>query len=102
MLQNVLALLVLLRRLIGAVILPSYYLFALSAADVADDVAAGGHVTFAGFTLLDVDYGVEVVGFAMLAAEILGNVREDGKGRGRGRGRGGAGCGGVRFGSPYL
>ena len=34
-------------------------------------MAAGGHVAFAGFALLDVDDAVEEVGFAVLAAEVL-------------------------------
>ena len=71
LLQNELPLLILLRALIRAIVLPAHNFFALPAVYVAHDVAAGGHVALAGFALLDVDYGVEEVGFAVLAAEVL-------------------------------
>lgn len=70
--QNVLALFILLRALVRAIIFPTHNLFALSTADVADDVSACRHVTLAGLALLDVYDAVEEVGFAVLAAEVLG------------------------------
>lgn len=70
-LENELALLVLLAGLVSLVILPAYRLFALSAMDVTHDVAAGGHVPLVGLGLGDVDYVVEEICFAMLAAEVL-------------------------------
>lgn len=79
-LENELALLVLLGRLVGLVVLPADDLVADAAGDVADDVAAGGHVTLARLGALDVDDGVEEVGLAVLAAEVLwfwgGTARE--------------------------
>jgi len=39
-------------------------------------MAARGHVTLAGLALSDVDDAVEEIGFAMLAAEILAQVRD--------------------------
>jgi hypothetical protein len=39
---------------------------------VAHDVAAGRHVALVGFRFGDVDDLVEEVGFAVLAAEVLG------------------------------
>lgn len=71
LLQNELPLLILLCILIRLIILPSHHLSTLLTCDITHDMAAGGHVTLAGFALLDVDHGVEEVGFAMLAAEIL-------------------------------
>jgi hypothetical protein len=70
-LQDELALLVLLAGLISLVILPSDRLLALSAVNVAYDVAAGGHVALAGLRLCDVDDVIEEVRFAMLTAEVL-------------------------------
>ena len=37
-------------------------------------MSACGHVSLASFAVLGVDYGVEEVGFAMLAAEILAST----------------------------
>jgi hypothetical protein len=71
LLQNVLALLILLRALVRAIVLPPDHLTALSASNISHQVAAGGHVTLASLTLLDIDDGVEEVGFAVLAAEVL-------------------------------
>lgn len=71
LLQDILALLVLLRALVRAVVLPAHDLLALATADVADDVAAGNHVALAGLAELDVDDAVEEEGFAVLAAEVL-------------------------------
>lgn len=70
-LEDVVAFLVLLGVLVRLVVLPADRLLALGAADVAHDVAAGGHVALDGLGLGDVDDGVEEVGFAVLAAEIL-------------------------------
>ena len=70
-LEDKLALLVLLRRLKGLVVLPADRLLALVARDVADDVAAGGHVALIGVAGVDVDDAVEEVGLAVLAAEVL-------------------------------
>ena len=71
LLQDVLALLVLLRRLVGAVVLPAHDLLALAAVDVAHHVPARGHVALPGLALLDVHDRVEQVRFAVLAAEVL-------------------------------
>jgi len=73
LLQNVLPFFVLLRAFIRPIVLPSHHLFALSAADVTDDVAASGHVTLACLALLDIHDGIEKVGFAMLATKVLPN-----------------------------
>lgn len=70
LLQNIFSLFVLLRALVSAVVFPAHDLFALTTADVADDVSACGHVAFGGFALEGVYDGVEEVGFAVLAAEI--------------------------------
>lgn len=64
--------LVFLRRLVGLVVFPADSGLAVAAGDVADDVLACGHGSFEGFARIDVDYGVEEVGFAVLAAEVLG------------------------------
>ena len=64
-------LLVLLRTLIRLIVLPSHRLLALPTMDIAHDVAARRHVTLAGLAFGDVDDGVEEVGFAVLAAEVL-------------------------------
>ena len=71
LLQNKLILLILFRTLVRAIVLPPDDLLALAAGDVAHDVAAGGHVALGGLALLHVDAGVEEVGFAVLAAEVL-------------------------------
>ena len=71
--------------------LPSLYFSALSYAlsyfqphnfstlftgDVSYHMAASGHVTLAGLTLLNVDDGVEEIGFAVLTAEVLHNLQQ--------------------------
>lgn len=91
LLQDIFPFLVLFGALVRAVVLPADNLFALTTADVADDVTAGGHVAFAGFALLDVDDAVEEVGFAVLAAEVLDyeNVRCCSRGREGRRGHAG-------------
>lgn len=71
LLKNELPLLVFLAALVSLVVLPSYRLPALTAGDVAYDMSSGGHVTFDGIGLGDVDDVVEEVGFAVLAAETL-------------------------------
>lgn len=78
-LEDKLALFVLLARLVGFVILPADDLLALSAGDVADDVAASCHAALSGLAGLDVDDRVEQVRFAMLTPKILG---DDVSGRG--------------------
>lgn len=70
-LEYELALLVLLARLVRLVVLPPHRLLALPAHDVPDDVPARRHVAFCGVGLRDVHDGVEEVGFAVLAAEVL-------------------------------
>lgn len=75
-LQDKLALLVLLSRLIRLIVLPPHSLLALLAVDVAHLVPAGCHVALDGFRLGGVDDGVEEEGFAVLATEVLGNVSE--------------------------
>lgn len=70
-LENELALLVLLAGLIGLVVLPADRLLTLATVDVADNVAAGGHVALVGLRLGDVDDAVEQVRLAVLAAEVL-------------------------------
>ena len=63
--------LVLLARLERLVVLPAHRLLALPAHDVPHDMPSRRHVAFGGFGLRDVDDGVEEVGFAVLAAEVL-------------------------------
>lgn len=63
--------LVLLAALKRLVVLPANNLVALLAGDVADDVAACGHVAFCGVRGGYVDDVGEEVGFAVLAAEVL-------------------------------
>ena len=75
-LQDKLALLVLLARLVGLVVLPAHRVVALAACYIAHDVAAGGHVAFGGLAGRDVHHGSEEVGFAMLATEVLKGKRE--------------------------
>lgn len=70
-LQDELALLILLRRLVRAVVLPPDGSLTLPAADIAHDVATRRHVALVGLAQLDVDDDVEEVGFAVLAAEVL-------------------------------
>jgi hypothetical protein len=71
LLQDILALLILLRALVRSIIFPPNHLTALSASDISHQMTAGGHVALTGLALLDVDDGVEEVGFAVLAAEVL-------------------------------
>jgi hypothetical protein len=85
-LEDELALLVLLRLLVGLVVLPADDAQTLLALDVAHQVSPRRHVALAGLALLDVDDRVEEVGLAVLAAEVLlalatdvGPFREDGK-----------------------
>lgn len=72
LLQDKLPLLVLLAGLIGPIVLPPDHLFTLPTRDVAHDVAARRHVPLAGFAADCVYHRVEEVGFAVLAAEVLG------------------------------
>lgn len=81
-LQDELALLVLLTRLVRLIVLPADRLLALAAGDVAHNVAARRHVALAGLAHFDVDDGVEEEGFAVLAAEVLDFLLASGKGRG--------------------
>jgi len=75
-LQNILPLLVLLRALKCLIVLPPHRLLALPAVDIPDYVPPCCHVALDGFGLRDVNNGVEEVGFAMLAAEILNREGE--------------------------
>ena len=70
-LQYEFAFLVLLRRLERLVVLPTHRLLALPAHYIPNDVPTRRHVAFAGVRLRDVHDGVEEVGFAVLAAEVL-------------------------------
>ena len=70
-LQYELAFLVLLRLLVRLVVLPPDRLLALPAHYVPHDVPTRRHVAFVGVRLRDVHDGVEEVGFAVLAAEVL-------------------------------
>lgn len=73
-LEDELALLVLLARLVGLVVLPSDRLLALLARDVAHDVAPRRHAALRRLARVDVDDRVEQVGLAMLTAEVLFSV----------------------------
>ena len=88
-LEDELALLVLLARLVRLVVFPADRLLALPAVDVTHDVAARRHVAFAGIGLGDVDDAVEEVCFSMLAAEVLDElalgVASEGRMGGNGR-----------------
>ena len=70
-LQYELAFFVLLRRLVRLVVLPPHRLLTLPAHYIPHDVPTGRHVAFAGVRLRNVHDGVEEVGFAVLAAEVL-------------------------------
>lgn len=70
-LEDELALFVLLRRLVRAVVLPANNLVALPAGNVAHNVSAGRHAAVAGLAEVDVDDLAEQKGLAMLAAEVL-------------------------------
>jgi hypothetical protein len=74
-LQDVLPLFVFLALLERLVIFPSHGLLALPANNISDKMPARGHIAFHSFSLCDVDDGVEEVGFAMLAAEVLSRSR---------------------------
>jgi hypothetical protein len=71
LLQDILSLLILLRALVRSIVLPPDNLSTLTTCNISNQVTAGGHVALAGLALLDVDDGVEEVGFAVLAAEVL-------------------------------
>ena len=73
-LEDELALLVLLARLVGLVVFPADRLLALAAVDVAYNVAARRHVALVGVGFGHVDDAVEQVGFAVLATEVLGRT----------------------------
>jgi hypothetical protein len=70
-LKDVFALLVLLRALIRLIVFPPDDLVTLSAVDVTHDVPACGHVALDGFGGGDVHDGIEEIGFAVLATEVL-------------------------------
>jgi hypothetical protein len=71
MLEDELPLLVLLTALVGLVVLPANHFFALATLDVADDMAARGHIPLARLARFHIDDGVEEVGLTMLATEVL-------------------------------
>jgi hypothetical protein len=70
LLQDKLPLLVFLAALVGLVILPTHSFLALSARDVADDVATSCHAALDGLGLGDVHDVIEEVSFAVLATEV--------------------------------
>ena len=70
-LQDVFPLLILLGCFIGLVVFPAHRLLALPTCDIPHHVPPGRHIPLHGFGLRDVDDGVEEIGFAVLAAEIL-------------------------------
>lgn len=70
-LQDIFPLLVLLRRLVSLIVLPPDRLLALLARNVANDVAAGRHVSLAWLSRVDIDHVVEQVCLTVLSAEIL-------------------------------
>ena len=74
-LQNKLALLILLRLLVRLIVFPPDRLLTLPTADVPHDVSARRHVPLDSVGLGDVDDRAEEVGFAVLAAEGLEEVR---------------------------
>lgn len=69
-LEDELALLILLTRLIGLVVFPTHDLIALSADDVTDDMSARGHVALHRVARVNVDHAGEEEGFAVLTAEV--------------------------------
>lgn len=71
LLENKFPLLILLAGLIRLVVFPPHRLPALSAGNISYHVSAGGHTSFGGFGLVDIDHRVEEVCFSVLAAEIL-------------------------------
>lgn len=70
-LENELALLVLLARVVGLVVRPAHIVLALATEDVPHDVSARRHVPLVRLPGGDVHDRVEEVGFAVLAAEVL-------------------------------
>jgi hypothetical protein len=60
----------------------------LLAIDIADNVAPGGHVAFTRFALGDIYDVVKEVSFAVLAAEVLGELARARGGIAGGRWRG--------------
>lgn len=70
-LQNELALLVLLRRLVRLVVLPADNLAAAATGDVAHHVPARRHIALGRSARFDIDHRVEQVRFAMLAPKVL-------------------------------
>lgn len=70
-LQYIFPLLILLTLLIRLIVLPPHRLFALLARNIPHDMPSRSHIAFGTFALRGVDDGVEEVGFAVLAAEIL-------------------------------
>jgi hypothetical protein len=72
-LENELALLVFLRRLVRLVVFPTDGLLALLAANVSYDMSTGGHVALARLAGCDVDDVLEQIRLSMLATEVLGN-----------------------------
>lgn len=77
-LEDELALLVLLARLVRLIVFPADGLLALLAGDVAHDMAARRHAALRRLARLDVDHAVEEVGLAVLAAEVLQGARGGG------------------------
>lgn len=73
-LQDIHSFFIFLRLLVCLVVFPAHRLFALLAANIANDMSACCHAALGRFGLVDVDDGLEEIGFAMLAAEVL--VRE--------------------------
>ena len=67
--------LVVLRCLVCLVVLPANHLFALLAADIADDVLASRHVSVACLAGRNVDDCIEKERFAMLTTEVLASTR---------------------------
>jgi len=73
-LEDELPLLVFFAALVGLVVLPADDILALSALDVAHNVATRRHVALARLPRFDIDNCVEEVGLAVLAAEILSSA----------------------------
>lgn len=69
--QNILALLVFLRVLVGLVVLPAHRLLTLPTVDIADHMQACRHFALHSLGLGDVNDSIEQIGFSMLAAETL-------------------------------
>ena len=75
-LEDELALLVLFAGFVGLVVLPTDRFVALAASDVADNVPACRHVTFARLASRHVHDTVEQIRLAVLAAEVLFCLRK--------------------------